>query len=401
MSNNPSLARTRASAPSGFRDPFSACVCLGMAATCAFSPWATYRQLAMGLTFVTVSIWTSAALAVLAMAAGTRVPAPKMADYLAVAFFILCYASLLWTQSASSWPVHVYWYAACLTAYLLTRLFTRSRSGLRLLGYGILAGIAVGGALISETTNAWNVAEERQSIEALNANFTAYALAGSLYACLVLDKYRVFPTAVRLALLPVAGFVLYKVVLLGSRGALLSAAAVCSWPLLSRVVPSRLVPLCVAAAVSVAVLFVLGAFDYVLAVIDLLSARSTGDLSGRLPTWEEARAVIFAHPLLGIGIGAFPVVSDAGIGAHNVFLTILLEVGFVGLAAFVAFLVAVLAPTFGRGSTETSRYVLGLFFAYWLPIAVSGHWEAVPFAWILFAVTVNLLDLPPSASRAV
>jgi O-antigen ligase len=349
----------------------------------------------MGLTFVTVSIWSSAVLAVLALAAGTRVPSPKMADYLAVAFFIVCYSSLLWTQSASSWPLHVYWYAACLSAYLLTRLFGHTRSALRLLGYGILTGIAVGGALVSETTNEWNVAQDRQSIEALNANFTAYALAGSLYACVVLDKYRIFPTVVRMALPLVAAFALYKVVLLGSRGALVSAVAICLWPMFSKVIPSRLVPMCVAIAVSVAVLFVLGLFDYVLVVIDLLSARSTGDLSGRLPTWEEARAVILAHPLLGIGIGAFPVVSNAGIGAHNIALTLLLEVGFIGFATFAAFLLAAVAPTFGRGSTATSRYVLGLFFVYWLPNAVSGHWEAVPFAWILLALTVNLLDLPP------
>jgi len=64
----------------------------------------------------------------------------------------------------------------------------------------------------------------------------------------------------------------------------------------------------------------------------------TGDFGGRLEIWREGLDVFAEHPVLGVGSGAVHSVLTGGVGAHNVFLTVLLQVGIIGFVLFAVIL---------------------------------------------------------------
>jgi O-antigen ligase len=61
---------------------------------------------------------------------------------------------------------------------------------------------------------------------------------------------------------------------------------------------------------------------------------SSGDLSGRTAIWREGLAVFAAHPLIGIGSGAYPSAIESGRSAHNSFLQVSTELGMIGFLLF-------------------------------------------------------------------
>lgn len=73
------------------------------------------------------------------------------------------------------------------------------------------------------------------------------------------------------------------------------------------------------------------------------SIIDTGETSnqGRVYIWKESLRSIIEHPLLGVGVGNFPVVLSldpmtikAGASAHNLYLNMLAELGILGFAVF-------------------------------------------------------------------
>jgi O-antigen ligase len=143
--------------------------------------------------------------------------------------------------------------------------------------------------------------------------------------------------------------------------------------------------------IFIALLMTLGFFQSFLVDIDLASSRSTGDLSGRLDFWNIAIKYIAEHPIAGIGIGSFTVLNPFSVGAHNIMLTLALDLGIIGAAIFIWFLFLLLYPGIKSKSTMANRYIAGLFMAYWTPIAFSGHIELSPFSWLVLAITHNLI----------
>lgn len=66
----------------------------------------------------------------------------------------------------------------------------------------------------------------------------------------------------------------------------------------------------------------------------------TGDLPGRVSIWREGFAILSAHPLLGVGSGAFQAAAiESGKVAHNVFVSVLVELGIIGFILFTIILV--------------------------------------------------------------
>jgi O-antigen ligase len=232
---------------------------------------------------------------------------------------------------------------------------------------------------------------DRQSIEDVNANFTAYILAGTCYLGICFYKLRWSSRwfGYTLILLNILTFI--KIDFLGTRGALISLVAIWTWLIFYRFVSRRMTILMIFAAFGACILFTLGVFDDLLLYIDDLSNRGTGDLSGRLPVWQFAKQLISENPVWGIGIGSFEAVNPFGIGAHNIFLTFMLEMGSVGLLLFMVFLYSLFFPARNNGMLSYRKFLLGAFFCFWLPIAVSGHWELAPFSWLLLGVTFNLM----------
>lgn len=62
---------------------------------------------------------------------------------------------------------------------------------------------------------------------------------------------------------------------------------------------------------------------------------SEGELSGRLEIWSESIEVFIEHPFVGVGSGATRAAIPTGKVAHNVLITMAVELGLVGLALWI------------------------------------------------------------------
>jgi len=121
--------------------------------------------------------------------------------------------------------------------------------------------------------------------------------------------------------------------------------------------------------------------------------------SSRLLAWSGAVRAFPAHPWFGKGVGvdvvAIHYVNPAGehemlTDAHNTWLSILVQCGAVGLAAFTALTVALVRG--GRAGVEDStvdRVVAGLLVAFvagFLYQSLSGSFENTRHVWMLFGL---------------
>jgi O-antigen ligase len=92
----------------------------------------------------------------------------------------------------------------------------------------------------------------------------------------------------------------------------------------------------------------------------------SGYFGGRGTIWAAGVEVAREHPLVGVGTGAFEAAVEPALNApwaaHNVFLSILVEDGLVGLFLFVAMIVTALAPL-PTLSREQRRFSIVLLLA--------------------------------------
>jgi O-antigen ligase len=141
------------------------------------------------------------------------------------------------------------------------------------------------------------------------------------------------------------------VVLSYSRAGWVGLAAGLPLLLAPRRVRFRLaVPIALLFATSVALYFGLGAETSFVSVrlgeLALDTFSGVNSFAERLALWHKAIMIAQQDPILGIGFGNFPSAQIAGqfrwvggLTTHNVFLTVLAEMGLVGLALFVALIV--------------------------------------------------------------
>lgn len=171
-----------------------------------------------------------------------------------------------------------------------------------------------------------------------------------------------FPTALALALggpkqlrwlmALASALALVGLMLTQTRGSVVGAAAALLWMLRWR--PFRRLTATVLAILALAVLLDVGSLNESQPVTvfserldTLVSLRTRSD--DRLEIWATTPSIIAEHPLLGVGQGNFPSASPnfglADVGgvafdhAHNLFLNVAAELGLIGLALLVLFLV--------------------------------------------------------------
>jgi len=89
----------------------------------------------------------------------------------------------------------------------------------------------------------------------------------------------------------------------------------------------------------------------------------TGDLGGRVDLWLQALQVFSKHPISGLGSGTLD--SAIGSAAHNTFVSVTAETGFIGAALFLTILALV------------------FFLAWNIPNGNSGLWVAIFFTWVI------------------
>jgi len=120
-------------------------------------------------------------------------------------------------------------------------------------------------------------------------------------------------------------------------------------------------------------------------------------LSGRLHLWAEGLRVFSQFPLLGTGLGGWPAVTGNGLSPHNTYLHLAVELGFVGLALYVASIVLFLRDLrvmMQRSIMRKSRYTLlsGLY-SLCLGLLVHQWFESYLYHGMpLFLFTIILLQ---------
>jgi O-antigen ligase len=128
----------------------------------------------------------------------------------------------------------------------------------------------------------------------------------------------------------------------------------------------------------------------------------------RILIWKQTLVSIQKHPLLGVGIGNYPVVlsqdiklSKAGSSAHNLYLHMAAEMGILALLATLIFLIALFIRIYNKFVAErdvmlATYYGLALIFIPWvfayLMTDVAIFDER---AFLMFVVTATLLIKNP------
>jgi len=185
----------------------------------------------------------------------------------------------------------------------------------------------------------------------------------------------------------------------GTRGALIAAALVLLWVGLRRVSSRVGLSIPVASLSLVAFATLIGLSDGTLRKLDGMTARSTGDLAGRMTIWPYARKSVSLHPFIGVGGGGFQSVNPLGIGAHNVPLEIASGLGLIGLALFIAATYCALMTETRNVEPATRGLLVGVVIAVTGPIMLSGHWELSPASWFALALFSRIGVLPPRLSQ--
>jgi O-antigen ligase len=113
------------------------------------------------------------------------------------------------------------------------------------------------------------------------------------------------------------------------------------------------------------------------------TAVTSSSFGGRADTWEFAFQTFQAHPLIGIGSGAFrtPGVEKA---AHNVALRFLAEIGLIGFLLFLAVLVLTVLDIRGQ-----PRMLAGLWISLMMMWAIGAsvhNFEDRKQTWFVFAM---------------
>lgn len=127
------------------------------------------------------------------------------------------------------------------------------------------------------------------------------------------------------------------------------------------------------------------------------SAVSEGELSGRLQIWSEALDSFLERPLQGAGAGATRAALATGKVAHNVVLTMAVELGIVGVAIFSAMGLMVLR---GLKSMETdTRHLWLAVLCTWGIGSLTLAIETRKFTWLVLSLAVAASSVAAQAAR--
>jgi O-antigen ligase len=122
------------------------------------------------------------------------------------------------------------------------------------------------------------------------------------------------------------------------------------------------------------------------------SSLETGDLGGRVEIWRQSIAYWFQNPIIGIGSGALDSPFVLNTVAHNTFLSVLTEVGIIGLIIFFCILLVTLYSALRQRKDFAKLWITVL--AIWAIGVFTLTWEFKKVTWLLLALiwVVNYAD---------
>lgn len=186
-----------------------------------------------------------------------------------------------------------------------------------------------------------------------------------------------------------------SILLTGSRSALVVGS-----------VAALIVPVCARPVSHRArrVVWILAAVVLVGAIVPLLPERPlerlggfseevvNGDLNGRSVTWDLSARILGDEPAVGVGAGATRVALGAvrgwETGAHNTYLSVAVDLGAIGLTAFL--LIGLATVTHGLRARGSDRAFVGVLMAVIALGLLPRHWEYERPLWLMLALVIGL-----------
>lgn len=353
---------------------------------------------AMG--FLVAATWLASVLAT----GRFRRPGPFLA---AAALFVTWNAfSVLWSADPSGALGQVLtWVQALVLGVVLWDLYRSATDLLHgLQAYVLGAYVAIGGAVVNYlAANPFYSHYERFSPGQTNPDGfgfvvalglpVAWYLAGSPSA----DAMRRF-RALNYAYVP-AAFV--GLALSGTRTATIAAAAGSVFGLVYLTRLRLRERVAVMALVAVAI-YALIPFVQPLRSFERLSTTGTeltqGNWNGRLDQWRQGLASFVEHPILGVGTNQYRGVNSLGKEAHNSFLSVLAEVGLVGLALFGLVLALVVRAAVAHPPWDRTFWLSVIL--VWAIGASSLTWEHRKTTWLFLTLAVASAALHADGPRS-
>lgn len=368
-----------------------ATLCLGAAMFSA--SWATQvvvvRGVNLPIAFAAVALFC---VVIDAALAGRLAPRLDAVDALGAALAGWAALSNAWTVWPTGTASVSYYYATCIALFVVARHLCDRPAAMRLVAAAFLGGCLVTTMILLGTRASANPGDvARVTVDGVNANHVAYSLATGFAVCASLWWAGLRSARSTLLLACIALACIVGVLLTGCRSAVVSCAAVICVALFGTLRARSLSKIIAVVAVVVVAIYAFGELPEALQIrLTTLTDASydpsgRNDLSGRLDLWPLAWRTFNEHPVLGIGAGAFPAVNPLGLAAHNVLLSVAVELGAVGLALYVACVWA----AFARGSRAShgpaARSAVTSLLVGWTAIAAAGAWDATFVAWFGFA----------------
>ncbi|WNG50604.1 polymerase [Archangium minus] len=197
------------------------------------------------------------------------------------------------------------------------------------------------------------------------------------------------PWLLRLACGVAAAMAITAMVFSYSRGGFLGlVTAAATWVLLERRLARTLVVVAAAGA-----MLVLSPESFWTRTRSVSTYEADASAMSRVQAWTVASRVSLEHPLLGVGAGTFPYAwrlygpqESRAYAAHNIFLQVISDLGFVGLGLFLAFIGSALGPLWTLARDRERGWL-----ARAIAAAVVGHLVSCLFAGFLVAVHFYVL----------
>jgi O-antigen ligase len=114
------------------------------------------------------------------------------------------------------------------------------------------------------------------------------------------------------------------------------------------------------------------------------SSLEAGDLGGRVEIWRQSIAYWFQNPIIGIGSGALDSPFVLNTVAHNTFLSVLTEVGIIGLFIFFCILLVTLLSALRQRKDFAKLWITVL--AVWAIGVFTLTWEYKKVTWLLLTL---------------
>lgn len=309
--------------------------------------------------------------------------------WIATAMVGWMYLTTTWAINPASWQPF-YFTASLAVTFLFGRHAIRTLQQTRIVAYAYIISVfgAVVRALVENqgllTQNATTGVTARLSVGDLNANYLGYSLVGGL--AVIVFLWATAETRKAKAWLLVASVGIFVgLQITGTRGAALGALILAIWVIACWIVKRPPFAALVLAVTSMSVIIATGSLEGWLRSLDY-GDRATGDLSGRLNIWPVARTLWDESWLVGSGPWAMRASTNPGIDAHNFILEIGSAQGIIGVALFIALLVAALWWDNRDADPRFRKFIIGAFIAASAPAYLSGAWETTAAAWVLLMI---------------